>query len=203
MELEPLSEEAALESIDTGQNSVDARWLDWIVETAGLTELPLYLQLTRQLFRRDLLDYLPADRSARVDMRSMDHSKLRLHLLDTWMEALFDGHLMDAVPLNRGEREAVVEWLSALACIGMIGDTIEVKYDDYYEGGRARSWNRAIRRDTGKSTARSRASWRGSFVVPISGGRSRGETGSTWWRRTVAACVSRIASCRRISHPVS
>ncbi len=51
MELEPLSEEAALEYIDPGQSSADARWLDWIVETAGLTELPLYLQITRQLFR--------------------------------------------------------------------------------------------------------------------------------------------------------
>ena len=134
MELEPLSEEAALEYIDPGQNSVDARWLDWIVETAGLTELPLYLQITRQLSRRDRLDYLSADRSAQVDMRSMDRSKLRLHLLATWMEALFDGHLMGAVPLNRSEREAAVEWLSALACIGLLGDTIDVKFEDYYKG---------------------------------------------------------------------
>ena len=50
------------------------------------------------------------------------------------MEALFDGHLMGAVPLNRSEREAAVEWLSALACIGLLGDTIDVKYEDYYEG---------------------------------------------------------------------
>lgn len=133
MELEPLSEEAALEYIDPGQNSVDARWLDWIVETAALTELPLYLQITRQLSRRDRLDYLSADRSAQVDMRSMDRSKLRLHLLATWMEALFDGHLLGTVPLNRAEREATVEWLSALACIGLLRDTIDVKYEHYYE----------------------------------------------------------------------
>ena len=134
LELEPLSEEAALEYIDLGQDSVDARWLDWIVETAGLTELPLYLQITRQLSRRGRLDYLSADRSVQVDMRSMDRSKLRLHLLTTWMEALFDGHLMGAVPLNRSEREAAVEWLSALACIGLLEDTIDVKYENYYEG---------------------------------------------------------------------
>ena len=159
MELEPLSEEAALEYIDPGQNSVDARWLDWIVETAGLTELPLYLQITRQLSRRDRLDYLSADRSAQVDMRSMDRSKLRLHLLATWMEALFDGHLMGAVPLNRNEREAVVEWLSALACIGLLGDTIDVKYEDYYEGEPARQLELSQRRrNTRKSTTRSRAS---------------------------------------------
>jgi hypothetical protein len=134
MELEPLSEEAALEYVDPGQNNVDARWLDWIVETAGLTELPLYLQITRQLSRRDRLDYLSADRSVQVDMRSMDRSKLRLHLLNTWMKALFEGHLMSAVPLNKSEREAAVEWLSALACIGLLGDTIDVKYENYYEG---------------------------------------------------------------------
>ena len=137
MELEPLSEEAALEYIDPAQNSVDARWLDWIVETAALTELPLYLQITRQLSRRDRLDYLSADRSAQVDMRSMDRSKLRLHLLATWMEALFDGHLLAAVPLNRAEREATVEWLSALACIGLLRDTIDVKYEHYYEDEQA------------------------------------------------------------------
>jgi hypothetical protein len=142
MGLEPLSEEAALEYIGTGQNSadthwVDARWLDWIVETAGLTELPLYLQITRQLARRDRLDYLSPDRSAQVDMRSMDRSKLRHHLLTTWMEALFDGHLLGAVPLNRSEREAAVKWLSALACIGLLGDTIDVKYEDYYKHQKA------------------------------------------------------------------
>jgi hypothetical protein len=138
MELEPLSEEAALEYIDPSQNSSDARWLDWLVETAGLTELPLYLQITRQLSRRGRLDYLSTDRSAQVDMRSMDRSKLRLYLLTTWMKALFDGHLMSAVPLNRKEREAAVEWLSALACVGLLGDTIDVKYEDYYKGKPAR-----------------------------------------------------------------
>ena len=138
MELEPLSEEAALEYIDPGQNSIDPRWLDWIVETARLTELPLYLQITRQLSRRGQLDYLSTERSAQVDVRSMDRSKLRQYLLATWMEALFDGHLIGAVPLNREEREAAVEWLSALACIGLLGDTIDVKYEDYYKGKAAR-----------------------------------------------------------------
>src|SRR5258706_4572519 len=47
------------------------------------------------------------------------------------MEALFEGHLMPAVPLDRAEREAAVAWLSALACIGLKADTIDIKYDDY------------------------------------------------------------------------
>jgi hypothetical protein len=132
MELEPLSEEAALEYIDPDETSTDARRLDWIVETAGLTELPLYLQITRQLSQHERLDYISADRSAKVDTRSLDRSKLRLHLLDTWMEALFDGHLRPTVPLDRKEREAAVVWLSALACIGLAADTIDVKFEEYY-----------------------------------------------------------------------
>lgn len=133
MELEPLSEEAALEYIDPRRSKADARWLDWIVETAGLTELPLYLQITRQLFRCGRLDYLSPERAARVDIPSMDRSGLRVYLLETWMKALFEGHLMGAVSLNSAEREAAVKWLSALACIGLLGDTIDVKYEDYYE----------------------------------------------------------------------
>jgi hypothetical protein len=135
MELEPLSAEAALEYIDRDSNSDDRRRLEWIVEAAGLTELPLYLQITRQLSLKDRLDYLSAGGTAKtVDTRSLDRdrSQLRRHLLDTWMEALFDGHLMPAVPLDHKEREAAVEWLSALACIGLKADTIDVKFEDYY-----------------------------------------------------------------------
>jgi hypothetical protein len=132
MELEPLSEEAALEYIDPDETSTDARRLDWIVETAGLTELPLYLQITRQLSQHERLDYISADRSAKVDTRSLDRSKLRLHLLDTWMEALFDGHIRPTVPLDHKERQAAVVWLSALACIGLAADTIDVKFEEYY-----------------------------------------------------------------------
>ena len=136
MELEPLSEDAAAEYVDPDTVSVDESWLDWIIETAGLTELPLYMQITRQLSRHGRLDYLSTDRSARVDIRSMDRSGLRMYLLDTWMKALFEGHLMGAVPLNRSEREAAVEWLSALACLGLKADTLDVKFDDY-EGKKA------------------------------------------------------------------
>src|SRR6266568_4950456 len=133
MELDPLSEEAALEYILEGKSSDDLRRLNRIVETAGLSELPLYLQITRQLYLNERLDHLGAGRAARkLDTRSLDRSELRLRLLDTWIEALFEGHLMAAVPLDRSEREAAVGWLSALACIGLKADTIDVKYDDYF-----------------------------------------------------------------------
>jgi len=132
MELEPLSDEAALEYINEGRSSDDLRRLNRIVETAGLTELPLYLQITRDLCENDRLDHLTAGQTARkLDTRSLDRSELRFRLLDTWMEALFEGHLMPAVPLTRPEREAAVVWLSALACIGLKADTIDVKHEHY------------------------------------------------------------------------
>jgi hypothetical protein len=133
IELEPLSEEAALEYIVEGESSEDLRRLNRIVETAGLAELPLYLQVTRQLCLEGRLDHLASGITGRkLDTRSLDRSELRFRLLDTWMEALFEGHLMPAVPLNREEREATVAWLSALACIGLKADTIDVKYEDYF-----------------------------------------------------------------------
>lgn len=138
MELEPLSEDAALEYIDQGYGGDDLRRLEWIVETAGLAELPLYLKITWQLGRLGRLDYLAVDQGQRkkqLDTRGLDRSALRLNLLNTWMEALLDGHLKAAVPLDRQEREAAVGWLSALACIGLKKDTIDVKFKDYYAKG--------------------------------------------------------------------
>jgi len=138
MELEPLCEDAALEYIDRGYDGDDLRRLEWIVETAGLAELPLYLKITRQLGRLGRLDYLTVSqgqRKKKLDTRGLDRSALRLNLLNTWLEALLDGHLMAAVPLDRQEREAAVEWLSALACIGLLKDTIDVKFKDYYPEG--------------------------------------------------------------------
>jgi hypothetical protein len=133
IELEPLSEDAALEYIIEGQSSADLRRLNRVVETAGLAELPLYLQITRQLCLEGRLDHLVSTRTGMMlDTRSEDRSELRFRLLDTWMGALFEGNLMPAVPLNRAERKATVAWLSALACIGLKADTIDVKYEDYF-----------------------------------------------------------------------
>jgi hypothetical protein len=142
MELDPLSEEAALEYILEGKRTDDLRRLNRIVETAGLAELPLYLRVTRQLYLADRLDHLAAGQTARkLDTRSLDRSELRFRLLDTWMEALFEGRLMPGVPLDREEREAAVAWLSALACIGLQADTGDVKYEDYIRRPKRRQGN--------------------------------------------------------------
>ena len=58
VELEPLSEEAALQFIQQRDIGDDEHRLDWIVETADVAETPLYLQITRQLRRLGLLDFV-------------------------------------------------------------------------------------------------------------------------------------------------
>jgi hypothetical protein len=131
VELEPLSEEAALQFIQRPGTADDEHRLDWIVETADVAETPLYLQITRQLRRLGLLDYVSHRRDdERLDTRSVDRAELRLRLLQTWMEALLNGHLPAGLALSREEREVAVEQLSALACIGLRQDSLYVKFDD-------------------------------------------------------------------------
>jgi hypothetical protein len=129
VELEPLSEEAAMEyvQLETGE---DSRRLDWIVETADVAETPLYLQITRQLHRSGLMEYVTQQRSdRRLDTRSVDRAELRLRLLDTWMQALADGHFTSGLALAREDRQATLEQLSLLACIGLQQDRLQVRFD--------------------------------------------------------------------------
>src|SRR5512132_2306206 len=132
VELEPLSEEAALQFIQQREVGEDEHRLDWIVETADVAETPLYLQITRQLRRLGLLDFVSHQRRGgeRLDTRSVDRAELRVRLLQTWLEALLDGHFPAGLALSREEREVAVEQLSALACIGLRQDTLYVRFDD-------------------------------------------------------------------------
>jgi hypothetical protein len=131
VELEPLSEEAALQFIQQRDIGHDEHRLDWIVETADVAETPLYLQITRQLRRLGLLDYVSHRRDGeRLDTRSVDRAELRLRLLQTWMEALLNGYFPAGLALGREEREVAIEQLSALACIGLRQDSLYVKFND-------------------------------------------------------------------------
>lgn len=131
VELEPLSEEAALQFIQRQGTGDDEHRLDWIVETADVAETPLYLQITRQLRRLGLLDFVSHRRDdERLDTRSVDRAELRVRLLQTWMEALLNGHFPPGLALSREEREVAVEQLSALACIGLRQDSLYVRFDD-------------------------------------------------------------------------
>ena len=132
VELEPLSEEAALQFIQQRGSGDDEHRLDWIVETADVAETPLYLQITRQLRRLGLLDFVSHRRQGeRLDTRSVDRAELRVRLLQTWMEALLNGHFPAGLALSRDEREVAVEQLSALACIGLRQDSLYVRFDDF------------------------------------------------------------------------
>src|SRR5215472_16551945 len=151
LELEPLSEEAALDYVERNSQVQDARRLDWIIETASVADAPLYLQITRQLYNRGLLEHLTANkgrtqhrttnngRTARLttkkgrtplDTRQVDRSALRWRLLDTWEAALADGHLHPEIPLSQKDRVNTINVVSALACVGLLKDTLEVRFDD-------------------------------------------------------------------------
>jgi NACHT domain len=126
--LEPLSYEAALAYIGNDGSREDERRLAWIVETADVVEAPLYLQITRELKAKGLLDPSAGGRRGVVDTRGVDRSKLRLALLETWQRALISGYLREEVPLNQAERLAAFEHMSALACVGLKTDKLEVEF---------------------------------------------------------------------------
>ena len=129
LNLEPLSFEAALAYIGSDGTSEDERRLAWIVETADVVEAPLYLQITRELHVKGLLEPTSAGQQGVVDTRGVDRSKLRLSLLETWERALISGHLREEIPLNRAERQAALEQMSALACAGLSADKLEVEFE--------------------------------------------------------------------------
>jgi hypothetical protein len=135
MALEPLSYEAALAYIVGERAGEDERRLAWIIETAEVVEAPIYLQITRELKVKGLLEPTSAGQHGVVDTRGVDRSKLRLSLLETWERALIAGHLRAEIPLNRSERHAALEQLSALACVGLKLDRLEVEFDDLQDEG--------------------------------------------------------------------
>jgi NACHT domain len=129
-ELEPLSEDAALTYVEGGESAEDERRLDWIVETADVTEAPLYLRITRELYRAGRLRHVAPGQDSVLDTRSNDRCTLRLALLRTWEHALVQGYLRPEIPLNPAERQACVEILSGLACGGLGRDRPDVAFDD-------------------------------------------------------------------------
>ena len=157
--LEPLSYEAALAYIGSDGTSEDERRLAWIVETADVVEAPLYLQITRELQVKGLLDPSSGGQQGVVDTRGVDRSKLRLALLETWERALISGYLREDVPLNRAERVAAIEYLSALACVGLKSDRLEVEFDDLKPAKRISAEVRARLAKIDQDTRRTAGVW--------------------------------------------
>ncbi|MEU1665602.1 ATP-binding protein [Streptomyces sparsogenes] len=140
-ELEPLSEEAALEYLVKDSTHVDERRLDWIVETADVSDSPSYLQIARLLQERGLLEHKTLrEEPDRLDTRSHDPSTLRLWLLDTHREAIEDGRLFEHLVMDHQERRETICVISALACLGLFQDSLEVTFDSFI-GAYAKGWH--------------------------------------------------------------
>ncbi|MFI2201600.1 NACHT domain-containing protein [Streptomyces sp. NPDC020192] len=149
VELEPLGEEQALRFVEARVPETDERRVDWIVETAEVTDSPIYLQIARELHHHgDLERDCPHPDADRLDTRSRDRSTLRLWLLETWDRALREGRLRENVELSPEERRDTVEVVSALACIGLLQDRLEVGFgalldSDVHPNPARRAWARA------------------------------------------------------------
>jgi hypothetical protein len=134
VELEPLGEESALEYIETGASTHDQHRLDWVIETADVTETPLFLQLARELHAVGLLENaLPDSDDDRFDTRGQDRIGLRVRLLETWIRALEDGYFHRDIPFSRDLRRATIAQLGVLACAGLVNDSVEVRFADVFE----------------------------------------------------------------------
>lgn len=131
VELEPLSEEEALRFVEANVPETDERRVDWIVETAEVTESPIYLQIARELHQHGLLERdRPREDEDRLDTRSRDRGTLRLWLMETWGSALIEGRLREDVAVPPQERKDTMEVVSALACIGLLQDKLEVSFEE-------------------------------------------------------------------------
>ena len=128
--LEPLSDEAALRYISrSGSWRSDPTLLDRVVEAAKVVESPLYLQIAKDLHSKDLLEPLWAGVNA-GDLAVQDRWTFRQDLLRTWLNALIDGKLHAELPIDPDTRQAVVEYMSALACIGLASDSATIALRD-------------------------------------------------------------------------
>jgi hypothetical protein len=134
-ELEPLSKDAALTYVAEAGPAEDERRLSWIVETADVADSPLYLQITKEIYRLDMLDQIATRKADVLGAPGDDPSKLRVRLLQTWQRAMIRGYLRPDVPLRPEEREVALVWLSALACVGLRDDSLEVRLDSVVKGG--------------------------------------------------------------------
>ncbi|WP_165615583.1 NACHT domain-containing protein [Parafrankia irregularis] len=129
--LEPLSQEAAFEYVSAVDKGLDSRRLNRAVAAAGVAESPLYLQITKELNELDMLGHiLLDDEDGAGDPRDRVDWQIRFDLAETWIEALVSGRLHPELPIGEEERKATVEYLSALAAVGLRKDRAEVRFDE-------------------------------------------------------------------------
>jgi hypothetical protein len=119
LRMEPLSEGAAFGFIRRGRSATDPK-VKLIVENAEVVEAPLYMQLAQALDEHKLLTNL--------DARCATRLALRIHLLDTWHDALVAGKLSSEIPHPPAERQQALSDLGSIAVSGLLDDSLEVKF---------------------------------------------------------------------------
>ncbi len=128
VELGPLDEEDAFQYVLRSRTRKDAPRLEEVtlrklMSTAKVAEMPLYLQLTRDLYARDLLEV------AHMERLLPEHRlETRLLLLDRWRACIVDGQLKRDVSITRDRRQDAIEVLSAVAAAALLLDTLELKF---------------------------------------------------------------------------
>jgi hypothetical protein len=128
VELGPLDEEQALEYVrDSRQREdslvIEEQTLRALMSAAKVAEMPLYLQLTRDLYAQDLLR--PADLTNLDDEHRLD---IRLRLLENWRLHIEEGRLQRDPSITTKQRAAAIEVLSAVAARTLVMDRLEVKF---------------------------------------------------------------------------
>ncbi len=131
VDLEPLSEEAALEYLREDRPDHDCLRMNRVAEAAGAAESPLYLRIARELAEHPPRDAVSGTECwAVLNPRDGDRTATQRRLLDEWREALVTGRIRGEVALAPGDREKVIELVSALAGIGLLHDQLEVRIGD-------------------------------------------------------------------------
>ncbi|PGH44500.1 hypothetical protein COO58_08715 [Micromonospora sp. WMMA1996] len=130
--LEPLSEGHALTfGLGSDDQVAGSALVATLIADADATESPLYLKVIRDLHRfRRLphgLDSTPGPGEA---SRPVDRSAVRLRLLHAWRSAVEDGYVCEDFAHDRTERQHVLDVVSALACVGLLRNSLSVSYDD-------------------------------------------------------------------------
>lgn len=182
--LEPLSEEAALDYLVANSSVPDARRLDWIVETAVVSESPLYLQIARRLRQHHRLEYLTRTKEWEdLDTRRADRWALRLRLLDEWKNALIKGHLYGNYALRARDRYEAIEVISALACVGLLEDTLEVRFSQLIDPAE------------GLAKGSKRGDFRHEIWVALRGRIAEGGENSLPHGKDESACLNALSLC--------
>ena len=132
VELEPLSEEAALDYIQHANPVEDEQRIDWIVETADVTEAPLYLQIARQLNRAACWSTSrPTPRITSWTPAALTGPTCGFACSRLGSRRLSPGTSPAELALSREDRVAAIEQLSVLACIGLRHDTLQVELKEF------------------------------------------------------------------------